>query len=364
MENKSFPMDAPIPFALIGGGWRADFFLRIAAALPETFRAVGAFLRNADKRKAFESRYQIPTVGSIAELTAWKPTYAVVSVPASVAPDLIREAAAHNLPVLTETPPAWDLGRIAELHALVKQGAKIQVAEQYPFRPHYQAISAVIASGILGTVQQAQVSVGHGYHGTALIRKFLGVGFENAKISAFSLPLQTIQGPGRSGPPTEEKLLEGMQSLALLEFKDKWGVFDFSGHQYFSRIRASRILVRGERGECDTDEVRYLKDFKTPLVARFDRHDTGRADNLSDPSLQGIYLGRETLYQNPYFPARLSDDEIAVATCMEKMGDYVSGGPEFYSLADGAQDHYLGSVIEESSRTGKKIQTAMQIWAE
>ncbi|MBL8995601.1 MAG: Gfo/Idh/MocA family oxidoreductase, partial [Spirochaetia bacterium] len=140
-------MKNPIPFALIGGGWRADFFLRIAAALPEKFRAVGAFLRNADKRKAFESRWNIPAVSTLAELAALKPAYAVVSVPAGVAPDLIRDTVGQNLPVLTETPPAWDLAKIGELHPLVKQGAKIQVAEQYPFRPHYQAVSAVIASG-------------------------------------------------------------------------------------------------------------------------------------------------------------------------------------------------------------------------
>lgn len=356
-------LNQPIPFVLVGGGWRAEFFLRIAEALPEKFRAVGAWLRNPDKRNAFESRWNIPAVSTLAELAAFKPIYAVVSVPASVSAGLIREAVGHNLAVLTETPPAWDLAQIGELHALVREGAKIQVAEQYPFRPQYQAVSAVIDSGILGTVTQAQVSVGHGYHGTALIRKFLSVGFENAKVSAFAFPLRSVRGPGRAGLPTEEKILEGTQSLALLEFQNKWGLFDFSGHQYFSRIRASRILIRGERGECDANEVRYLKDFKTPLVAKFDRCDTGRADNLSDPSLQGIYLGERILFQNPYFPTRFSDDEIAVATCMEKMGAYASGGPEFYSLAEGAQDHYLGTVIDEAARTGEKIETATQIWA-
>ena len=31
----------PTPFAIAGGGWRAAFFLRIAAAMPERFRVTG-----------------------------------------------------------------------------------------------------------------------------------------------------------------------------------------------------------------------------------------------------------------------------------------------------------------------------------
>ena len=44
---------------------------------------------------------------------------------------------------------------------------------------------------------------------------------------------------------------------------------------------------------------------------------------------EGITLGDEWVYRNPFVPARLTDDEIAVATCLERMVAYVEGGPAF-----------------------------------
>ncbi len=61
-------------------------------------------------------------------------------------------------------------------------------------------------------------------------------------------------------------------------------------------------------------------------------------------------------------PARLADDEIAVATCLAGMVDWLEGGPDVCSLADAAQDHYLGLCIEEAARTGRPITTAGHVW--
>ena len=57
----------------------------------------------------------------------------------------------------------------------------MQVAEQYAFQPLHAARLAFIRAGKLGEISQVQVSVAHGYHGISLIRKFLGIGYENVK---------------------------------------------------------------------------------------------------------------------------------------------------------------------------------------
>ena len=42
-----------IRFGLIGSGWRAEFYIRIAKALPERFDLAAVMIRDQEKGKAF-----------------------------------------------------------------------------------------------------------------------------------------------------------------------------------------------------------------------------------------------------------------------------------------------------------------------
>jgi hypothetical protein len=218
-------------------------------------------------------------------------------------------------------------------------------------------------SGRLGAVTQAQVSVAHGYHGVSLLRTLLGVRFENCSIIGRRFNSRIVAGPGRDGPPKENKIVDAGQELAWLEFDGKLGVFDFTGDQYFSWIRSSRVLVRGEKGEINNEQACYLADYLTPIHCRFERRNAGEDGNLEGYYLKGIQAGSEWIYCNPFAPARLSDDEIGVATALEKMGAYVRGGPAFYSLAEACQDRYLDLLIQEAITTGRTVRTETQPWA-
>jgi hypothetical protein len=92
------------------------------------------------------------------------------------------------------------------------------------------------------------------------------------------------------------------------------------------------------------------------------RHDAGHDGNLEGFHLKGITLGDEWVYRNPFAPARLSDDEISIATCLSGMHAWLSGGPDVCSLADAAQDHYLGLLIAEAARTGEPVRAAGHVW--
>jgi predicted dehydrogenase len=288
----------------------------------------------------------------------------VLSVSKPASPGLLHQLAEREMPVLAETPPAPDLAGLIDLYQLTRRGARIQVAEQYAFQPAHAARIAVAQSGKLGTVSQAQVSVTQEYHAISLIRKLTGLRFENATITAHRFVSPIVAGPNRQGPPKEEKIVNINQTIAYLDFGDKLAIYDFANDQHRSWIRSSRVLVRGERGEINFNRVKYLEDYLTPVTLDLERQDAGQEGNMEGYFHRGILLGDEWIYRNPFAPARLTDEEIAVATCLAKMADYAQGGPDFYSLVEAAQDHYLGLMMAEAVTSGKPVQTTTQIWAE
>jgi predicted dehydrogenase len=321
-------------------------------------------VRDECKGDAIERKWAVTTYRTVDELLGVsEPQFVVVSVPWAVTPVMIRHLHERGMPALAETPPAPDLEGLIALHEMTEAGAKVQVAEQYQFQPLHAVRLRLARTGRLGTVSQVQVSAAHGYHGMNLIRGLLGVGFENAVISAREFVSPIVASPTRSGPPTEERVVDSRQVIAHLDFGGKLAVYDFTGDQYFSYVRAPRVLVRGERGEIKDREVRYLHDYRTPVELEFRRVDAGRYGNLEGYFHKGVLAGAEWVYRNPFVPARLTDDEIAVATCLERMTKYVEGGPSFCSLAEASQDHYLSLLIDEAVRTGRPVESRHQPWA-
>jgi predicted dehydrogenase len=354
----------PIEFVIVGAGWRAEFFLRIARALPDRFKIVGLAVRDAEKGRAVEASWGIPTWRDIDGLLASaKPAFVLVSVPQPAAPGIIAELAARNIPILTETPPAPTREGLLALWKLVEGGARIQVAEQYIYQPLHAARLAVASAGRLGKPNFAHVSACHGYHGTSLIRHFLGVGFETAIVTARAFESDIVAGPGRNGPAPAEKLVRSRQVLAQLDFGGRLGVYDFTGDQYFSWVRSLGVLIRGERGEIRDYDVRYLEAFDQPVHYRLGRQNAGEDGNLEGLWHKGYTGGSEWIYRNPFPYAPLSDDEIAIATVLAGMGAYVEGGPEIYSFAEAAQDQWLSLAIDEALQAGAPVNVAKAPWA-
>ena len=352
-----------ILFGIIGTGWRSEFFLRVAAACPEKFKVVGIVGRTPDKTRALGERFGVPTFGSAAELVEQgKPQFVVVSVSRGKEAAVMTDLAHLGVPILSETPPGGMLDELYAVWALVENGAKIQVAEQYWAQPHHAARLAFAASGKLGTVTQAQVSVAHGYHGISLIRRFLNVMFEPVTVTAMSFTSPIVEGPGRSGLPANESIIPSKQTFAHFDFGDRLGTFDHTGDQYFSFIRGQRLLVRGERGEIVDATAVYLPDFRTPIHVTFERHSAGLDGNLEGNYLKGIQAGVEWVYRNPLIPAALSDEEIAIGTCLLRMSDFVNEGTPFYSLAEACQDRYLDLLMEQALTSGDAVMSQPQPW--
>lgn len=354
-------------FAIVGGGWRSKFYLRIARALPSQFKVCGMVVRDESRGEIIENDWGVDTYRNIDQLlNDKKPEFVVVAVSWPAAPKISIELAKRNTAILSETPPAPDLEGLIELYNLLqKYDARYQVAEQYHLQPLHAARIKIAKSGLLGEqIKQVQISVCHDYHAVSLIRKFLNIKFENVKISAQKYESPLIAGPDFKGAPKREQQKVSEQIIASLNFGDKIALYDFSDDQYFSWIRDLRLLVRGERGELNNKKVKYLKDFKTPIEFDLKRMNAGEDGNLEGYYLKGILAGENWIYKNPFIPGRITDDEIAIAGCLKKMSSFVQGGEEFYSFAEAAQDHYLSLLIKESINKNKAVESSQQPWSD
>ena len=351
-------------FAIVGAGWRSQFFLDVAAALPQ-MKVSGVVSSREDRASQIESRWRVPCFPSIeAMLTKIKPSFVVACVTASAMSAVSRQLAERGVPVLAETPPATSVDDLIELWDYFETiGAPIQVAEQYWAQPLHAARQAIVEQGLLGRVNQVHLSVCHGYHAMSLIRRALGIRAEPARISGHRFRGRVVAGPDRDGPPTAETLIAAETDYAWLNFGDRMGLYEFCLPQYRSWIRDRRVCIRGERGEIVDERVTFLQDAVTPLTARLERHEAGRHGNLEGLYLKAIQHLGEWIYRNPTVPARLSDEEIAVTQCLLGMQRYVESGQPFYTLAEASQDQYLALACEEAITTGRTVVTEEQPWA-
>jgi predicted dehydrogenase len=178
------------------------------------------------------------------------------------------------------------------------------------------------------------------------------------------VPVSIIAGPGRGGEPAAESIVVKDHTIAVLDFGGKSAVFNFEGDQHRSWIRSQITQVKGERGELFGTRIKYLTDYKTPVETDFIRKNLGEDENLEGSDLKGIIGDGRWCYRNPYQGSRLADDEIAVASCMEAMANYVRGGESFYSLADASQDLYLSLMIEQAAKQKASLHTETQRWVD
>lgn len=326
-----------IKYGIIGAGWRSEFYLRIAALMPDSFKVSGIYIRNRQKREEFSKKYNTPIFDTLEKLLETDYDFIVSCVNKAGICDTVRELACKNIPLLTETPIGTSNKEIDAFLAEIKPDWRVQVAEQFHFSPRNMAIKSVIESGILGEVNQVQISCCHDYHAASLIRFFLNTGDEMPKASSFTLPDTVNRYNSRAGLLSEPETVTAEEKFAFLKFKDKTALYDFNYEQYFSDIRSNRIVIKGTNGEIVNERCTYLRDG-LPHSFAFKRNSYGINENLDGYTLLNITAEGKVLYTNPFKGARMSDEEIAIATALLNMKKYLETGVPFYTLREAATD--------------------------
>lgn len=318
-----------IKYGIIGAGWRSEFYLRITELLPQEFSVSGIYIRNSIKQKEFKEKYNVRICSSLEELLKTDFDFIVSCVNKDNISEMIKTLSAKDIPVLTETP--------------VTDGTltgRVQVAEQFHFMPRNQAYKKIIESGILGKVHSVRLSCCHDYHAASLIRFFLDTGFEKPEITSISLTDPVTRYNSRAGYLKSPAVIPAEEKIKVFKFKNKTAVYDFSFEQYFSDIRSSQITIRGTNGEIVNNTCTYLKDG-VPQHFEICRNTYGAEESLDGMCLFNITGDSNVLYTNPFPYSRLSDEEIAIATCLVKMKEYLNTGKEFYSVKDACFDYDL-----------------------
>lgn len=354
----------PVGFAVVGHGWRADFYLRLARLLPDRFTCTGVLTRRAEVGEQLEREWGVRTTRSLDDLLAGGPQVVVTSVPVAANPDVVRALVERGATVLSETPPAPDVEGLRALWRDVGAADLVQVAEQHPSLPVVAAVRALLGRGLLGRVTSAQVSWTHDYHAMALLRAVLGLGAEPVDVRAVHVDGPLLEPPGRDGRPARPQVLTARHTTAVLTGGGRTGVYDFTDGQWFSPLRRRQLAVRGSHGEVVGSDVRWARDDGTVLAAPLVRRQTGLDGDLEGADLDAVVWAGEVLFANPYRGARLSDEELAIGLCLEATARWRQGqGPPPYPLADACQDALLGHLVARAAERGTVERSGQEPWA-
>ena len=218
-------------YMVIGYGWRADFYYRIAKLLPEQFSICAGVLRTETRAKEVALQEHVFTTVDLDKALSRKPDFAVLCVPREIVKDYLVQLMEKGIPVLCETPPGKNIAELNELWTLSqKYNGRIQIVEQYFFQPYYASILDIIRQGYLGTTSSAMLSALHGYHAISIFRKILGIKYENCVIQGKKFWSEVTATNGRNGFDESGTIIQEDRDWAFMQFENGKNAFmDFDG---------------------------------------------------------------------------------------------------------------------------------------
>jgi predicted dehydrogenase len=352
--------------AIIGAGWRAEFYIRIAQLMPERFENIGVVARKENVRLSLEQEFGVRTFSSISELLSYKkPDYAVSSVSWDSNPSVVEELVAAGVYVLCETPPAPTVEALQNLWKAVGASGMVQVAEQYLHLPGHASRLAITRSGVIGEVTSVELSSTHGYHAVSLMRGFLQSGFEPTTIVTRQFEAPLVNPLSRDGWNSDLSPQLAKTTISLIDFgHGKSGIYNFVDNQWHNQLRHRRIVARGSRGEIVDDAVIRLTEGPAITTSRIERYQLGYDLNLDGFDTEHLSFDGKVVFKNPFTGPRFMDEEIAIAQLVVQMADWIEGKAKPpYPLNEGCQDQLISLAIDESIATGKSITTQKHNWA-
>lgn len=334
-----------LSYLIIGSGYRAEFFGRIAVRYPELFRAL--FLcRSQEKVALMEAHTGVPATDSLDEALDFRPDFVVVAVDRGHVASVTREWAERGFAVVAETAVGSTEEELDMLWALQRdRGAKIVCCEQYHRFPVIAAGIARIEAGLIGRPASAYLSLAHDYHGISLIRHLLQTYDEAFTLRTVRTETPAIATDSRYGAILDGHMDREERTAAYITFASgKTAIYDFAPLQYRSFIRSRHLTVRGDRGEW-SDRIIYYADGNGEPRRHFVMPEIGPACRALDT--QGLRDLRKTWQPELYLDQQ--QDEFAIASMLLDMGPYLAGGPTPYPLGEALDDAYFWLLLNRAA---------------
>lgn len=347
-------MVKPLSFIIVGSGYRAMFFVRVAKRYPELFQLNYMLCRTEEKAERIRRQEGIPVTTSVQVCEDTHPDFVLISVSREVSFSVTKEWLEKGYAVFEETPAGVTEEELEALWELHKNGARLQIAEQYIRYPLLATGLRAVGQGLLGDPYVVELSLAHDYHGASLIRHMLNLGLDRQENLQRGLPAVRLCGKrysfpvtetdSRYGPITDGRVTDRVRTRVTMEFEGgKRAFYDFGDIQYHSFIRARHINVQGERGEWNDTFLRYVDENFQPVKEQILPGLNPAYDELETDELREI-----SRIWKPEVHMENWQDEYAIATMMLDMRELIERSSGGYPLAEALEDAYIWLLIEKA----------------
>ncbi len=335
-----------ITYLIVGSGYRAEYFGRIAQTYPELFRAM--FLcRSQEKTERMKAHTGIRATMKEKEALAFHPDFIVIAVDRGHMAETAIKWSGMGFPVLTETPVGETEEQLETLIRLAADGAKISCCEQYHRQPLLAKGLSMIEEGYIGTPSSMYISLLHDYHAASLIRRALKISpFEGYTVYGSALEESVTETDSRTEAILDGRVTTARRMQAMISFQSgKQAIYDFCPVQYRSYIRSRHLIVRGERGEWSDNIVSWVDGDHQPQKTFLLPEISEKYRCLDNQALRD----RRRNWQGDLAPDTVQD-EFAIATMLLDMADYVRGGESPYGLHEAIADARFWKVLEQAAQ--------------
>ena len=347
-----------LSYVIVGSGYRAEYFGRIARAYPELFRAL--FLtRSPEKAALMRAHTGAEATVSVADALAFRPDFAVIAVDRGHVADVAEEWILRGLPVVTETPVGDTPGKLRRLWTLAEEGARIVCCEQYPRQP-ILAAGLAAARRLIGEPSSMYLSLLHDYHAAALIRQALGVpAGEDYTLRGARQQSPVAETDSRAGAVLDGRVTEALRDMIHIAFASgKQAIYDFCPVQYRSYIRSRHLTLRGSRGEWTDTVILHLDGDNRPRRTFLLPEIPEKYRVLDTQALRD----RRRNWQAELAPDTVQD-EFAIASLLLDMADYLAGGPSPYPLEEAMEDAWFWLLVNRAvAEPWTEVSASPRLW--